>query len=346
MLEGLAGGFSRCRDAWVRLVVPAQLRRQLASSIDADRLIGVDPGGVFRRVLWEQTRLMSLARAEGCGVLLGLASQLPVLRPWRGLRTGLLIQNIGPLLPEVRALYSGQERARMEARGLLTVRSIRTADVVFLFTSYGRTLIESLEPNVRVEFVAPGGVPGTSPGLERRPGPSDRLLLVGDLCVHKGVEDALVALARPELAGLRLDICGAPIELPYYHRLVDLVGDLGLGGRVEFLGSVPRPRVFELLAGALCLVQTSRVESLALPLIEAMSAGVPVVSSDIPVAREICGDLAEFYTPGDAIGLADRIASLREVGTPPDWGRRVAARISRMDWSRTAEEMVRILSGV
>jgi glycosyltransferase involved in cell wall biosynthesis len=58
------------------------------------------------------------------------------------------------------------------------------------------------------------------------------------------------------------------------------------------------------------LVFPSLVESAGLPLIEAMSLGLPVVAADRPYAHEICGDGALYFAPTDVDGLAARIVAL------------------------------------
>ncbi|MGN6590144.1 MAG: glycosyltransferase family 4 protein [Sphingomicrobium sp.] len=53
------------------------------------------------------------------------------------------------------------------------------------------------------------------------------------------------------------------------------------------------------LGSATALLFPSRAEGFGLPLVEALGAGVPVLASDLPVFREICGDLPDFFDPDD-----------------------------------------------
>ena len=54
-----------------------------------------------------------------------------------------------------------------------------------------------------------------------------------------------------------------------------------------------------LLAGARALVMPSFVEGFGLPVVEALKQGVPVIASDVPVFREIAGDVPTFLDPMD-----------------------------------------------
>ena len=56
------------------------------------------------------------------------------------------------------------------------------------------------------------------------------------------------------------------------------------------------------LSSARALLFPSLAEGYGLPLIEALGAGVPVLASDLPVFREIAGDIPMYLDPGDENG--------------------------------------------
>lgn len=58
------------------------------------------------------------------------------------------------------------------------------------------------------------------------------------------------------------------------------------------------------------LVSTSLAETFGFPLVESMAAGVPVIATDVPIHREICGDAALYFRPGDSEGLATQLMKL------------------------------------
>jgi glycosyltransferase involved in cell wall biosynthesis len=75
-------------------------------------------------------------------------------------------------------------------------------------------------------------------------------------------------------------------------------------GAVTDLGEIPHERIAGLYSASNALVFPSLAESFGHPLKEAMSVGIPIVASDIPVNREICGDVASYFRPSDAESLA------------------------------------------
>ena len=60
------------------------------------------------------------------------------------------------------------------------------------------------------------------------------------------------------------------------------------------------------------LLFPSFVEGYGLPLVEALSMGVPAIASDLPVFHEIAGDVPEYLDPLDGLGWMSRIESFAE----------------------------------
>jgi glycosyltransferase involved in cell wall biosynthesis len=70
-------------------------------------------------------------------------------------------------------------------------------------------------------------------------------------------------------------------------RLKQLAGELGVSNRVHFVGEIAPESVGAFLACLDLFVFPSRAETFGLAAVEAAYAGVPVVSNDLPVLREV-----------------------------------------------------------
>jgi glycosyltransferase involved in cell wall biosynthesis len=70
------------------------------------------------------------------------------------------------------------------------------------------------------------------------------------------------------------------------------------------------------LRHAQALLFPSFVEGYGLPLVEALSLGVPAIASDLPVFREIATDIPEYLDPLDAIGWLRCIESFCQPDSP------------------------------
>lgn len=110
--------------------------------------------------------------------------------------------------------------------------------------------------------------------------------------------DLVLVLAGPDGAG-RPAVDDALAGLP-----------AGVGGRVLLLGEVDEATRRALLHGARALAYPSHHEGFGFPVLEAMTAGVPVVASTAGALPEVAGDAAVLVDPGDGDGLA---AALVEV---------------------------------
>lgn len=79
------------------------------------------------------------------------------------------------------------------------------------------------------------------------------------------------------------------------------------------------------LRHARALLFPSFAEGYGLPLAEALAHGTPVIASDLPVFREIAGDIPDYVNPLDGIGWLAAIASYAR-----DDGERRAAQLERI----------------
>jgi len=141
--------------------------------------------------------------------------------------------------------------------------------------------------------------------------PGPRVLFVGRLVYYKGLEVLLNAMSR---CGGSLVIVG---EGPRDGALRSLVAEKGLGGRVLFAGRVADADLpaFYQACDAFVLPSTLRTEAFGVVQIEAMAAGRPVVSTNLPTGVPWVnqdGVSGLVVTPGDAEALGAALGRLLE----------------------------------
>lgn len=106
-------------------------------------------------------------------------------------------------------------------------------------------------------------------------------------------------------------------------------------------GFVGRDELYDLMRGAGLLAYPSRIEGFGLPPLEAMSLGVPVVTSDAPVLLEVAGDAALHAAPGNVDAWANAFRRvLLEPGFAEVLGAKGRERSSLYSWERCAAEVV------
>jgi glycosyltransferase involved in cell wall biosynthesis len=123
-------------------------------------------------------------------------------------------------------------------------------------------------------------------------------------------------------------------------EILGRIGELGLSGRVVRLGFVPDEVLPKLMSAASAVVYPSRYEGFGLPVIEALSIGIPVVASDIPVFREVGGEEVEYFDPENATALAEAIDRAISSNGGQVARRRRREQAGRFSWQRSAEIVV------
>jgi glycosyltransferase involved in cell wall biosynthesis len=133
----------------------------------------------------------------------------------------------------------------------------------------------------------------------------DYLIFVGQLHKRKGVDDLVRAMR-----GINY-LCVIVGEGPEKRYLTNLVEELGLGN-VVLTGAIPREELISLYLGSTVFVLPSTAEALPLTILEAMSSGLPVVSTRVGAIPEIIkNDVnGKLIQPHDVSGLEKGIKFL------------------------------------
>jgi glycosyltransferase involved in cell wall biosynthesis len=128
-----------------------------------------------------------------------------------------------------------------------------------------------------------------------------------------------------------------------FEDTFSVVKELGLDGRIHFLGRVPSEDLLYLYNAAEMLAHPAFYEGFGLPPLEAMACGLPAVVSDVASLPEVVGDAGLLIDPHDADELT--VAMWRVLNDTQlrqemrEKGLRQAARFS---WQRAARETMTI----
>ncbi|MGA9876161.1 MAG: glycosyltransferase family 1 protein [Solirubrobacteraceae bacterium] len=297
----------------------------------AVRAFPCEDGQRVRRLWCEQALLPKLIRGERVDVVHSLA-------------------NIAPLYPGARSVVTLHDVTFMTTRtfGRLSTWSMsffaraaaRRADRLISGTAAARDetcAVLHVDP-ARFSVVHHGYKPTSVTHAMSEQETRDRYELQGArvaLCVaakrpHKNQELLIRAAQRldPDI----VFVLAGHAE-PYELELRELVRELGLQERVRFVGYVSDAELEGLWGVADCAALPTLAEGFGLPVLEAMSHGVPVAASGIPVLREVGGELPYYFDPHDADDAARAIReALADVVTRAE-GPPYAARFT---WSAAA----------
>ena len=165
------------------------------------------------------------------------------------------------------------------------------------------------------------------------------ILFFGTLEPRKNVGGLLDAYERLIAAGQRglpeLVLAGTATEEA--RHWLERLSRAPLAGRVRHIGYVEAADRQALYAAAQMLVMPSFEEGFGIPVLEAMTLGVPVVASARGSLPEVLGDAGQLVDPDDPSSIAAAIARLlNDDGYASACAARGVLRSRRFDWDLTA----------
>lgn len=230
-------------------------------------------------------------------------------------------------------------------------RAERTADAVIVPTAaVADDLSRFLQLGDRVRVVHMGATDLAAPpdAAERRrlAGLPDRYVLtMATVEPRKGLDVLLAALGRSEVLEVPLVVVG-----PAGWGGVDPVALAAAAGvdrhRLVLAGSLADDDLGAVLHGAAALVMPSRAEGFGLPVVEAMRAGVPVITSDAPALVEVGGGATLVVPVEDSTALAHALHSVwHHADLAADLVSRGLVRGGEFTWASTAEKTWKVYTG-
>ena len=242
------------------------------------------------------------------------------------------------------------ERTRAEIRrdyASLAPSHARRADAVIAVSRFTADAVTSRlgVPSDRVAVVPSGAPPWTARRVQPSRGP---ILFVGTLEPRKNVSTLVEAYRMllslvPDAPPLWLAGGGGHAAEPWLRA----IEQPPLAGRVVHLGYVTDERRHELYAEASMLVLPSHVEGFGLPVLEAMTAGVPVIVSTGGALPEVAGDAGPAVPPEDTKGFAKAMARyLTDPAAVASAVEKGLARSRAYSWDASARTLMHVYSEV
>ena len=116
---------------------------------------------------------------------------------------------------------------------------------------------------------------------------------------------------------------------------IAILNDAGsLQGHVHEMTRCDDIQMSKMLAGARAMLMPSFVEGFGLPVVEALQQGVPVIASDLPVFREIAGDIPTYLDPHDRAAWASAIIEYTGDGAERRRQLTAASGFQAPDWDK------------
>lgn len=331
-----------------------ELRRQVAEGPDVQfcyprrsSLIG-QPAA-----LWRSHGIVSDLQRDGVQLYHGLSGELPIGLRRAGIRGVVTIHDLIFMRhPEYyhwldTRLYTWKFRRTLrEADHIIAISECTKRDIMELGgVSADRisVIYQSFAP--RFALTQPSSLTAQPSPLNPQPSTLNHYILsVGTIEERKNTLLAVQALQWLP-ADVSLVLVGR--STPYAEQVRRYADRHGLGRRLQMLHGVSDDELPALYAGAEAFVYPSRYEGFGIPIIEAISMGLPVVACTGSCLEEAGGPHSLYVSPDDAEGLA---AAVRQVlrGAPGRDERISASRqyISRFCGTSVARQVIDVYQQV
>lgn len=265
------------------------------------------------KALWRSHGIVRQLQKDGVNVYHGLSGELPVGISKAGIRSIVTIHDL--IFMRHPEYY---KRADVKIYTKKFFSTIKEADrIVAISECTKRDICElgNVDPQ-RVDVVYQSCSPRFSeePDASKMWSVRDKYVLPDRyvLCVGSIEERKNVLLAIQSLHYLPEDVSLVIVgrQTPYSDRVHEYVLEHRLHSRVQMLHNVPDDDLPALYRMADCFVYPSRYEGFGIPIIEAISQGLPVVACTGSCLEEAGGPDSLYVSPDDPKAMAHALAQV------------------------------------
>ena len=215
-----------------------------------------------------------------------------------------------------RLYYSHLLRPAIQKAEFIFTPSMFSKNQIAEWSNINENRIVHIKPGVAQEFCSIG---------DRYTSDQPYFLFVGTHAPHKNLCGAIKAFS---ISGLKGQFEFLATGLPS-NEIARLIDELELDGHVRFLGRVSDSMLPKLYRGATALVFVSLYEGFGLPIIESMSCGTPVLTSNVASMPEAAGGAAILVNPKDSEEISDAMRTIAN-----DDSLREQLRLKGLEWSK------------
>jgi glycosyltransferase involved in cell wall biosynthesis len=306
----------REEDMALHLYAPApgrdDLRQQL---VKTDRLTIHDggPEGRHFKGLWRTKGIVNDLKRDGIQLYHGLSGELPIGIRKSGIKSVVTIHDLIFLRhPEYyhwidTKIYAWKFRqAIKEANQIIAISECTKRDIIE-FGGVDERRITLIYQSYAPRFSAEKDQQKLEEVSHHYQLPKRYMLSVGTIEARKNILLAVKALPHlPEDLGLVM----VGRHTAYTDEVVTYAEKHGLRGRIHILHGVPDEHLPALYAMAETFVYPSRYEGFGIPIIEAISSGLPVVACTGSCLEEAGGPDSLYVDPDDEQAMANAISQV------------------------------------
>lgn len=277
-------------------------------------------GSFFRRFFFDTVTLPKKVRSIKPDVILALGN---IGMRDHSIPHAVLVQDAHYVYPRC---HYGRMTAVQHLRYFVQRRQVRhclrKSSILYCQTATMlRRIEETFGIHGRAEILSKGISAAVTEGLNNTDTPQEfkpfeerfRLICLTRYNPHKNLE-AIVGMficAREALQDVVVFITIAAAQHPNAKRLLDKIRQYGLSGHIVNLGPIEQRRIPAYFKNCHALLFPTLIESFSATYLEAMQLDLPILTSDLDFAREICGPAALYFDPWYTQSMLEAVVRIR-----------------------------------
>jgi glycosyltransferase involved in cell wall biosynthesis len=171
---------------------------------------------------------------------------------------------------------------------------------------------------------------------------NNKMISIGNIIPRKGYHNLIEALRNID-GDWELNIVGnEKMNIKYYTMIKSKIERYKLSSKIKFTGQTEDSKIKELISRSSIFVLPTRYEGFGMSIMECAAAGLEVITSDIPVLREVLKGLSVTFVNKDSISELESTIKNKLINKNIKLNRKV---IEKYNWVNTAKEIKRAIYG-
>ncbi len=164
----------------------------------------------------------------------------------------------------------------------------------------------------------------------------DYFVSVGAINPRKNLSTAVRAFSKYRLSGGKSDLVFVGTHMHADDELERVLSESPYRSSIHFIGRKHSEELNAILSNASALLFPSLFEGFGIPIVEAMAAGTPVISSNYSCMPEIAGDAAILVSPTETDQWAVEMMNVEQPEVRKKWIEKGLKRAEFFNWDKSA----------
>lgn len=223
---------------------------------------------------------------------------------------------------------------------IITVSESTLKDFLSIFT-YRKECIKAIHLGKNDAFKPDLSKNKVDPIVRKHNIHGDYLLFIGTIEPRKNIKNLILAFNKLAASGKDLKLVIVGKKGWHYEDTFKLVKELNLSNKIIFTGFIDEDDKPYLISGCKIFIYPSIYEGFGIPVLEALSCGIPTITSNVSSLPEVAGNAAMLIDPTSTEQLYDAINKLLgDQCLYNDLKEKSVTQASQFSWQKTARETI------